>query len=48
VGALWLARRLDAQGPPADLREPVRAFYDAFYRIALSEERLDRLLGGRP
>ena len=45
IGILWLARRLDPGRAGDDVRERVRAFYDTFYRIALSEARLERLLG---
>jgi iron complex transport system substrate-binding protein len=45
IGVLWLARRLDPTRTGGDLRGRVRAFYDAFYRIALSEAQIDRLLG---
>jgi iron complex transport system substrate-binding protein len=43
IGAAWLARRLDGT-PIATIREEVRAFYDAFYRVTLSTADLDRLL----
>jgi len=45
VGVLWLARRLDSGQGGDDLREAVRAFYAAFYRITLSGSQLQRLLG---
>lgn len=48
IGVLWLARRLDPGRAGDDLRGRVRAFYDHFYRIALSEAQLDRLLGDTP
>jgi len=43
IGAVWLARRLDGV-PATTIREDVRAFYDTFYRVALSAADLDRLL----
>ena len=43
IGALWLARRLDAT-PVRTVREEVRLFYDAFYGVTLASADLDRLL----
>jgi iron complex transport system substrate-binding protein len=48
IGIQWLARRLDAGRGGDDLPGLVRAFYDAFYRITLSEAQLGRLLGDAP
>lgn len=45
IGVLWLARRLASRRSSDDLRGRVRAFYDSFYRIGLSEAQVDRLLG---
>jgi iron complex transport system substrate-binding protein len=47
IGLWWLAKILYPDLFPEDLRARTRDFYQRYYHVSVSDEQIDRLLGGR-